>query len=86
MLTLGCRPLATAALARRSALRLGVRGFGGTACRQENASVFPSEPTNPAVRTTIPGPRWQHAISELDSVFDTRSLNMLVDYDKSRGN
>lgn len=86
MLRLARRPLAAAASASLSTLRPGGRGFCSTACRQADASVFSDEPARPAVRTSIPGPRSQEAISDLDSVFDTRSLNMLVDYDRSRGN
>ncbi|RYP44542.1 hypothetical protein DL768_008991 [Monosporascus sp. mg162] len=78
--------LATAAVVPWCALRLCVRGFSSTAYRRANASIFDNEPARPAVCTSIPGPRSQEAIKELDRVFDTRSLNMLVDYDKSRGN
>ncbi|RYP71393.1 hypothetical protein DL769_004701 [Monosporascus sp. CRB-8-3] len=78
--------LATAPVVSWCALRLCVRGFSSTAYRRANASIFDNEPARPAVCTSIPGPRSQEAIKELDRVFDTRSLNMLVDYDKSRGN
>ncbi|KAK3333135.1 aminotransferase class-III-domain-containing protein [Cercophora scortea] len=44
------------------------------------------EPEGPTVKTAIPGPKAKAAIAELDEVFDTRSLNMLVDYQKSSGN
>lgn len=47
---------------------------------------FPDESAAPRMQTSIPGPRSQAAIKELNHVFDTRSLNMLVDYDKSYGN
>lgn len=44
------------------------------------------EPEGPSVKTAIPGPRSRELIKDLDSVFDTRSLNMLTDYRKSSGN
>jgi len=47
---------------------------------------FPNEPAGPIVKTAIPGPESTKAIAELDSVFDTRSLNMLANYQKSLGN
>lgn len=47
---------------------------------------FPEEPTEPTVKTQIPGPKSLEAIKRLDKVFDTRSLNMLTDYKRSFGN
>lgn len=47
---------------------------------------FPDEPSGPTVKTAIPGPQSKKAIEELDKVFDTRSVNMLADYQKSFGN
>ncbi|MCJ1337493.1 4-aminobutyrate transaminase [Bachmanniomyces sp. S44760] len=47
---------------------------------------FPDEPYAPQVRTAIPGPQSKKAIEELDRVFDTRSLNMLANYQNSFGN
>jgi 4-aminobutyrate aminotransferase/(S)-3-amino-2-methylpropionate transaminase len=47
---------------------------------------FPNEPAGPVVKTAIPGPQDKKAIAELDKVFETRSLNMLADYQKSVGN
>jgi 4-aminobutyrate aminotransferase/(S)-3-amino-2-methylpropionate transaminase len=47
---------------------------------------FPDEPAGPIVKTAIPGPESQKAIAELDKVFDTRSLNMLANYQESFGN
>lgn len=44
------------------------------------------EPEGPLVKTEIPGPKAKAAIAELNEVFDTRSLNMLTDYEKSAGN
>ena len=47
---------------------------------------FPDEPQRPQIRTAIPGPQSQRAIEDLDKVFDTRSLNMLANYQNSFGN
>lgn len=47
---------------------------------------FPDEPFKPHIRTTIPGPKSKKAIEDLDKVFDTRSLNMMVNYQNSFGN
>lgn len=44
------------------------------------------EPEGPTVKSEIPGPKAKEAIKELHEVFDTRSLNMLTDYQKSVGN
>lgn len=47
---------------------------------------FPDEPLGPQIRTEIPGPKSKKAIEELDKVFDTRSLNMIANYQQSFGN
>lgn len=47
---------------------------------------FPNEPSGPVVKTAIPGPQSKKAIARLDKVFETRSLNMLANYQKSVGN
>ncbi|KAK2068410.1 hypothetical protein P8C59_003048 [Phyllachora maydis] len=44
------------------------------------------EPPGPTVKTEIPGPRSRRLIKDLDKVFDTRSLSILTDYQKSTGN
>ena len=49
-------------------------------------AFFSNEPYRPQVRTPIPGPKSKKAIEELDKVFDTRSLNMLINYRNSFGN
>ncbi|KAI1617998.1 4-aminobutyrate aminotransferase [Exophiala viscosa] len=49
-------------------------------------SFFPDEPVGPQVVTKIPGPKSQKAIAELHKVFDTRSLNMMANYQQSYGN
>ena len=51
-----------------------------------SSSFYPGEPEAPVLNTTIPGPKAQERIAELDKVFDTRSLNMLADYTQSFGN
>jgi 4-aminobutyrate aminotransferase/(S)-3-amino-2-methylpropionate transaminase len=50
------------------------------------SSFYDGEPEGPVLKTEIPGPKSQEHISKLDQVFDTRSLNMLADYNKSFGN
>ncbi len=47
---------------------------------------FADEPRGPRVSTPIPGPKSKKAIAELNRVFDTRSLNMLANYQQSCGN
>lgn len=47
---------------------------------------FPNEPPGPIIKTEIPGPESKKAIEELNKVFDTRSLNMLANYQQSFGN
>ena len=48
--------------------------------------VFSNEACGPSIKTAIPGPQTQKAIAELDKVFDTRSLNMMANYQLSYGN
>ncbi|KAK2875612.1 hypothetical protein FQN49_001572 [Arthroderma sp. PD_2] len=73
----------------RAAARVqGARCFSTTprfAAAAEKA-FFANEPAGPTVKTAIPGPKSKEEITKLDRVFDTRSLNMLVDYQKSTGN
>ncbi len=47
---------------------------------------FRDEPSSPVVRTAIPGPNSKKAIEDLNQVFDTRSLNMMANYQNSYGN
>ncbi|EGD87832.1 4-aminobutyrate aminotransferase [Trichophyton rubrum D6] len=63
-----------------------VRCFSSTPRHAAASAFFTNEPAGPTVKTAIPGPKSKEAISQLDRVFDTRSLNMLVDYQKSTGN
>ncbi|KJZ72839.1 4-aminobutyrate aminotransferase [Hirsutella minnesotensis 3608] len=47
----------------------------------------PDEPKAPVLKTqSIPGPRSSQHIQELNKFFETRSVNMMVDYTKSVGN
>lgn len=58
----------------------------GYATLSTASPYFNNESSGPSVTTSIPGPVSKKAIDELDSVFDTRSLNMICDYEKSVGN
>jgi len=49
-------------------------------------AFFPSEPSGPRLRTSIPGPESKKAIEHLDKTFDIRSLNMMANYQNSFGN
>jgi len=77
---------------RSTALRKIVQTSRSGVLRQRNcpyATVTPffqGEVAQPTVRTEIPGPIAKWMRDDLDDVFDTRSLNMLVDYKKSYGN
>jgi len=78
------RPLATRSLLQQ-------RSYATTAAVKQSKApaeqpFFPDEPTGPKVRASLPGPQSKKAIAGLDKVFDTRSLNMIADYQKSYGN
>lgn len=62
------------------------RALRAATATQLAKAFFVSEPKGPTVKTAIPGPQSSKYIKELDEVFETRSLNMLVDYSKSSGN
>jgi len=47
---------------------------------------FADEPARPTVKTAVPGPVATKTLADLDQVFDTRSVNMVADYTKSKGN
>lgn len=47
---------------------------------------FPNEPFGPTIQTAIPGPKSTKAIEDLDKIFDTRSLNIIANYQNSFGN
>ncbi|KAL6708746.1 4-aminobutyrate transaminase [Coniothyrium glycines] len=87
----GCRP----SLDGRAQCRINVRSFSKEAAKPATvaaasanlSSTYTSPPTpQPHVRTSIPGPKAKAMAESLDRVFDTRSLNMMVDYEKSQGN
>jgi len=48
--------------------------------------LFANEPKGPILKTEIPGPKSAEAVKKLTKVFDTRSLNMMADYQQSLGN
>lgn len=50
------------------------------------SAFFADEPVGPSISTPIPGPKSKKAIAELNTVFDTRSLNMIANYQQSYGN
>lgn len=58
------------------------RSFSRTASR----GIADAEPKGPIVKTSIPGPQSQAIAAGLNSIFDTRNLKMVLDYEKSRGN
>lgn len=59
---------------------------GATITESGEQPYFPNEPTGPSVQTAIPGPKSTKAIERLSKVFDTRSLNMMTNYQQSLGN
>jgi 4-aminobutyrate aminotransferase/(S)-3-amino-2-methylpropionate transaminase len=71
----------------RSVTRLNAGRLFSTAVPRRSAQpFFAEEPKAPSVQTAIPGPKNQAAAKDLSEVFDTRSLNLLTDYEKSIGN
>lgn len=60
------------------------RSFSNTS--RVAAAIFKNEPTDPKVTTELPGPKAQVGTKKLDKIFDTKSFNMLVDYNKCIGN
>jgi 4-aminobutyrate aminotransferase / (S)-3-amino-2-methylpropionate transaminase len=45
-----------------------------------------NEPSAPSVLTTIPGPSTDSVKSQLDVIFDSRTVQLVIDYTKSSGN
>lgn len=75
-----------AAVRRWPRVVAGVRTFSATSSDRA-ATIFPNEPSRPKlVTSSLPGPRVKDGLAELEEVFDTRSANTLVDYEKSMGN
>lgn len=70
------------------AIRVGSARFNTRALSSSahHAATVQREPTRPSVKTRIPGPQTERIVKDLDGVFDTRSLKMIVDYKKSSGN
>lgn len=88
LLRAAAAPTTTARAATKPVVALSLesrrRCFAASA--RTMSSFYAWEPTGPEVKTEIPGPKARAAITELNEVFDTRSLNMLTDYAKSAGN
>ena len=92
--------LRTAGRARSSIVRPTGSTIAPTALRRQYASAaaaavaadngeqafFPDEPSAPIVKTQMPGPKSKAAIARLSKVTDTRSLNMMANYQQSYGN
>jgi len=70
------------------ALQRRYASAAATAVAADNGeqAFFPDEPTAPIVKTQIPGPESSKATERLSKVFDTRSLNMMTNYQRSYGN
>lgn len=50
-------------------------------------AFYEGEPAGPVLKTkSLPGPEGKKAIEELSKVFETRSLSIMADYNKSVGN
>ncbi|KAH8176513.1 aminotransferase class-III domain-containing protein [Sarocladium implicatum] len=80
-----------------TALRCSRRALGRTTSQQLRAvsnsmrcastkAFFPDEPTVPSVKTAIPGPESQRLLKELSAHFDTSNVNMMTNFQKSKGN
>lgn len=80
--TIAARPITTTSHTSSATAAAAASGSDSSS----NQPYFPNEPSGPHVQTAIPGPKSQKAIKNLDRVFDTRSLNMLANYEKSLGN
>lgn len=77
------RSLATQTPPRNAAVAAAVKSYASDLASQP---FFPDEPSAPIVTGAIPGPKSKAAIANLDRVFDTRSLNMMANYQNSFGN
>lgn len=80
------RPIATRVTPFRAQRHYGAAAAVKASEPSSEQPFFPDEPAGPTIKTAIPGPESKKAIEELDKVFDTRSLNMLANYQKSFGN
>ncbi|KAK5064658.1 hypothetical protein LTR84_000492 [Exophiala bonariae] len=79
------RSLASASNSR-SAAAAAVAHAPEASSSSNEVPFFADEPVGPNVVTAIPGPKSKKAIEELHKVFDTRSLNMMGNYQQSYGN
>lgn len=50
------------------------------------SAFFTDEPAQPSVKTSFPGPQTNKARADLEQVWDARSVNLIADYTKSKGN
>ena len=69
--------------AARPAVRRSAPAFSSV---RAVSSFVAGEPAAPVMKTSLPGPVSKEKIASLDSVFDTRNISILTDYDKSVGN
>jgi hypothetical protein len=60
-------------------------GDSGTIFHQHNIQMA-EEPVAPSVLTQVPGPRTLNIKEELDPFFDSRAIQLVIDYKKSNGN
>lgn len=84
-----CLTAPTASKIAPAALRRQYASAAAAATAPSDAgeqSLFPGEPSEPTVVTQIPGPKSKAAIERLSKVTDTRSLNMMANYQESYGN
>lgn len=80
----GMRPILAAS--KRIAAPSTLRQTLAVSSSRMVSSYYQGEAQAPIVKTDIPGPKSQEHVTKLDTVFDTRSMNMLADYTKSFGN
>ncbi|GAA5903431.1 4-aminobutyrate transaminase [Sporobolomyces salmoneus] len=80
--------LSRASKLARAAPRSLSRAYASeTSTSFSSASIFPTEPTSPSVKSTaIPGPKSLEASKSIDSFQDTRTHVVVADYAKSQGN
>lgn len=85
------RVLSLAANNPRASVRLFSQDAHRSATLADHVSYDEGPPPlvrggKPSVVGPVPGIRAQRMKADLDRVFDTRSVNMIVDYEKSHGN
>ena len=62
------------------------RCFTTTRVLRDHKIFVLGEPNGPSIKTELPGPKAKEIAEDLHSVFDIRSMNMIADYPKSKGN